>query len=196
MRIIGLLRFIISALVLAIGIPAASADNDNPYRESFKLLLLEESLGHPDRVKIAQGIGGFCRSLADAIPTLSPREQEWLDTELEASGQRFSAALSSPEASKSVTSRAANNCATLAEALRERLASDTESARRSEAVLWAYLAVELLSQNFEMHIDNLTSRGIVRFDKVHETSIQLMPRAGIGIVEKILAVHLANEAAK
>jgi len=197
MRIIGLWRGVIptiTALILVAEIPSAFADEHTPIAAAYMPLVMKDSLEFSDRVKVAQNIGDFCRPIADAIPTLSPREQDWLRAEMNAGGSRFDAALSSPEVSKQYTGRVARNCVSYAETLGKLLATDTESARRSQAVFWALLATELLSEDFDWRVGQLRRKGIIRFQEADMAGIKLMPRLGQEIVKKILVFHLADEA--
>jgi len=188
----------ITILILTIGMigmPPALAKEGSPWAQAITTLLKgtdRQPLQQRDRVKVARNIAEFCRPIADAIPTLAPREEDWLDIELQS--PRFMAATKTIEYSKSQAGIRSRNCLHMTEKLLKILEIDTDIARRSEALLWGLLADQILEPDFHWNIDNLMRKGVVQFTEEDMDEIKLAPSLGRAIVQSILVPHLIDEA--
>jgi hypothetical protein len=181
------LRNIISTtivLIWIVGKPAAIADED-----SWAAAI--GNLAQGDRVEAANNIGEFCGLIAQAIPTLSPRERDWLDLELHS--PRALATTKTIEFSKKFAGETARGCVAYTEILLTLPEKNPETIQPSEAFLWAQLASQLLKPDFHWHVDNLQRNGVVSFSKVMMAQIQLVPMLGKTILDKIIISHLRNE---
>jgi hypothetical protein len=194
MRLIRLLRdFIakISVLILITGSPAALAEERPPLIEAWITLLESPDFQLPqsaDRLKVTRKLGEFCGSIADSIPTLSPREQDWLDTEM--NSPRIESVIDAIEFSKFYAGRAARNCLGHTKSLQQAL---HQGNRKSEALVWALLAGELLDSDFHWHVDNLRRKGVVRISEEDSDTVEFTPAVGQEILNKILVPHLLIE---
>lgn len=137
------------------------------------------------RRRLAHSLANHCRSLAEAIPTLSPRENEWLNVELE---KRRMAAVDSIEFAKRITGSISKSCLTDAEALSGPIA------RREENFRWARLATTLIYDSFGPLLEVLHQNKSVFLPKerVKETEL-LHPLVGRHILERIVMPYLAMD---
>jgi hypothetical protein len=71
------------------------------------LILSKDELQPEDRRKVVAAIGAYCYTYANAVPRLSPREQDWLDVEM--SSDRAHLVISSVEFSKWVVGERARD---------------------------------------------------------------------------------------
>jgi hypothetical protein len=69
------------------------------------------------RTEFAALIAAVCRDYRNVVPTPTPEEQNWLDTELRAGGQRPGRAISSGIYARSVLANTFDQCAMVAEVL-------------------------------------------------------------------------------
>jgi hypothetical protein len=69
------------------------------------------------RTEFAALIAAVCRDYRNVVPTPTPEEQNWLDSELRAGGQRPGAAISSAIYARSVLANTFDQCAMVADIL-------------------------------------------------------------------------------
>lgn len=168
------------------------SDAPTPIGRALEALVLDRTVTADDRAAGASALRDFCKLYADAIPTLSPREQDWLDAEMK-SGRWF-AALSTTEYSKNHASQRSRNCFAYAEQLVGLTMKRTAAARRREALVWALLANELLDPDWRAHVENLARHHLVDLSNQEMLGLETTPRIGRAIVEGILIPHLLSEA--
>ena len=194
MRIIGLLRDVAVTVTIIIpigGMCVAVAEERAPIAGAVAILSGggTQLIDPENRMKAASSIEDFCRPVAQAIPTLSPREQDWLNTEI--NSPRATAAYDSIEYSKLFAGRSARACVSLTERIREQLQSNAQSYEMS---LWAMLAGRLIDPIFKSRVNRLQQAGVVQFRKEITLSLAISEQVGRDILGSIVVPYLANEA--
>ena len=160
------MRRILAALGLLVLMETASAAEgpSNPLAPVGRSLeaLLNPPVEEGDRAVIAAGLAAMCQRAADVVPTLSPRENEWLDSELHSSRERLLSAAASVEFSKRYVGSVLRNCSHSAgEILKLKSVENENFKRMSEELLWAKLVATLSREDIRSHIDNLSNHGVV-----------------------------------
>jgi hypothetical protein len=125
--------------------------------------LSKDWLNAEDRQTASTAIAEFCKTFANAVPTLSPREQDWLDAEL--ASDRVFAATGSLEFSKRVAGERARGCFKYAMNLSSPEAVTAMVATRHELLIWSLLAWELSEPDFQYHLARLVQSQSVVLQK-------------------------------
>ena len=157
--------------------PSYAAEKDETLSQVLMVLTKPAILG-PEEREAAKGIAEICRRYADRIPTLSPREQEWLESEFRS--PRAEAASRSVESSKKEAGEIARYCVRYAEAAQK--AQD----RTTAVITWIFLVRTFLKPDFRWHIGNLAAKGEVGFSEHDVDVIETLHWLGGEILEKIV----------
>jgi hypothetical protein len=153
------------------------------------LILSKDELKPEERRKALAAIGAFCYTYANAVPRLSPREQDWLD--LEMSSQRTMLAMSSLEFSKWIAGERAHNCANYAITLSTTTGVVTSSVvTRQEVLLWTLLAWNLLESDFRHHVSRLAHAQLVLLSEDQIKMSGAGPLVGRLIIENVIIPYL------
>src|SRR4030095_4316672 len=93
-------------------------------------LFLAAPVSAKNRAVAARELQQFCQHYVDKIPTLSPRESDWIDAEMKAG--RIEPVIHSIEFSKRYASTRATKCLTYAERLLKTQGNNSDSVTKSE----------------------------------------------------------------
>ena len=136
-----------------------------------------------ERVDLAKGIHKFCLKYSQAIPRLSPRESDWLESEIR-SGRAINASQTT-EYYKRVTSIISDNCLSLSVELQKSIPV------KNEMHLWATLASKIKSNDFKLYLTELIDKKeITLLDKDDLLASGLMRGISDLINEKVIMLYL------
>jgi hypothetical protein len=175
-------------LALALALSPTSLEAEPNAAGQAALILSKDVLAPEDRRKAAAAIGAFCYTYANAIPRLSPREQDWLDEEL--SSARALIAMGSVEYSKSIAGKDARDCVSYTISLGTTSVVTSSVATRQETLHWALLAWDLLEPDFQYYISRLAHAQAVVLSEDQIKMSGLGPILGRLIIRNIVIPHL------
>lgn len=145
------------------------------------------------RREAAASIHAYCGWISDLVPTLSPKEEDWLRGEMKASPERFFAATETAEYSKNFLSERIKLCLKDANLIEAMALGDTSLA---EAAYWSDLATFFTETDVGHHLKRLVDRDIVTMDRIDLQGVQLLPSVATEILAKYLTPYLIVKAAK
>lgn len=144
------LSAVMVALTLMIGMNREpSAAETSAFDRALKVLLNEERLSQQQRILVARGLAERCGELQEKIPTLSPREEEWV--ERERSAGRAEQLYASVEFAKQEVKYTFQVCFESAEALVESVANNAPN----ELLLWSFLMQATASWTLFDHMNTV-----------------------------------------
>ena len=176
-------------LVLLISTPTvAQSEPTSPLGEAFVIVAELEPINQkPERRRLlARKIAEHCKIYAAAIPTLSPREDDWLDREYK---ERPVAAIETLEFAKRMAGEVARSCLDYAEKLSQPLDINEENFQ------WARLATLLLYDPFTDFLSKLSANKMVYLSQQDISAPSLWPTLSRHILERIILPFLALELA-
>lgn len=183
------MRWVLLGLFLLSLSPTARAEpsaTDKRFAEAH-LAILQGRVDADGRQSAAAAAAAMCKKFAAAIPTLSPRESEWLDAEIAAS--RIVSIMQTVEMSKRVAGQSSRHCVSLSETI-----ASGSKAIEIEMAMWSRLAVELLDRDFHWHVNNLVRSKTISLADDEVKVLEFAPSFGRAIVERIIAPYLEQRA--
>jgi hypothetical protein len=142
----------------------ANSSEKAPFAEAFTLLISDVNFSNKERRTVAKGFQDICGQIYKKIPSLSPRERQWLDVEIQEG--RGMALLSSVELAKRGTKHAFGNCEIYSkDFLGKPGASDIR-----EAYAWTILLREILAPYLSTRLETLQNKKVATFSK-HELAV-------------------------
>jgi hypothetical protein len=156
-----------------------NADIPTPFLLAFKLLLKVE-VSKEDRMTIAKGLASACGKMDKKIPELSPRENDWVESEINAG--RIEEVYSSVEFAKREAKLTFYFCYNFAKKI-EWLDKGNEP---TDTLLWSNLLGQILDHNLLSHLQNLKKSNVAKIDDDDVSVVKMFPIISHGIVNRIL----------
>jgi hypothetical protein len=161
------------------------AEEKSPFGDAVTLLLDGDGLlPADDRKKLAKGLMNACGDLERKIPSLSPREDDWLDAEINA--ERIMSVYSTPEFAKRQSRRTLADCRTVAQALSGNLPAPNET------LGWSMLISALLDRNISDHVQLLKRTNAAAITDQDISAVSFFPFVAKWIVDRILTPRLVD----
>lgn len=168
--------FVVSTLATLSG--TLCANEPTPLGPALTVLAQDNAVSSEDRQVVAKGLETFCRRLSGKIPTLSPRENDWVNAEIEAG--RILSLYHSEEFAKRQSKTTLEVCQLRALALLNNLPVSGES------YLWSLLLESIMDHNLRDHIKNIQTSNSGNITDEDIASVSLLPMMAQLIVIKIL----------
>jgi hypothetical protein len=147
-----------------------------------------------DPVALAAAWLPLLERLSDSIPSLSPREAEWLDAEMRGDGGRSVRAVSSREFA---LQRVKNNTSSLLASTRNLLNEKRTSAQKTQD--WLFFAYNLIDEDSDLYLAGLVTEKVIPLKALPEewkspgTPLQESIRwARMGLARHVLICTLRN----
>lgn len=151
-------------------------------REIADLLLLDKKpLTAQRRQIIASDFEAGCKRMNVRIPALSPREEAWLQTEMDEG--RVEAALSSPEAARRQAKSILGTCAHYANILARVIGSQTSL---EEARLWLSFLSSIVDANLEDWVRILARHNVGHYNDDDIRTVSIFHRFSEPTITKII----------
>lgn len=176
-------------LVTATGAAPANAVVPEPFKRAADILVGKKSISQDDRLLIAGGFADGCRKMNKKIPALSPKENDWLESEIRSG--RFEAALRSLEYAKRETKNTLQACEQASTDLKNAIVSNSEPL---EALAWSAFLNTILDSSLEEHVQHLkASREAPLTDQDLDVP-RVLPFLAKAIINRVLTPILAKGA--
>lgn len=141
-------------------------------------ILSQDSVSNEDRKVVAKIFETFCGKLNGKIPTLSPRENDWLNAEIDA--RRGLSLYDSEEFAKRKSKQTLGQCHHRASVL----SNDWQAG--GEVLLWALFVSSILDHNLLNHIENLRDSNSFDITDRDVAFVSIFPMMADEILNKIL----------
>lgn len=141
-----------------------------------------QMLRQTGRMISADVIKAYCERYWKQVPSLSPREQDWLQSELKI---RVESAINTPEFARRRAGEFLETCAANIETIK------SSKGTTREAVHWGVVASMLSKRDLYTYVARLNGTGGVRFSKDDLEDLELAPSLASLIVERILIPALS-----
>ncbi len=189
----GILLGLMAGVALAISTSetlCADARALTPLGEGIRVLLSEKKdISRDKRTLVAEAFVNQCGAMNAKVPALSPRESDWLESEINAG--RIVGALRSAEYAQREAKAILAGCEQSALIVRNAINSQSEAL---EACAWSFLLGAILDTSFEEHVQYLKKTRTATFtDQDVEASGLFAFAAGV-IVRKIVTPMLGRSA--
>jgi len=137
------------------------------------------------RKSLANWIAAECEAILEKTPSLSPREQDWLNKETKEG--RFEQAYQSPEYSKDFIRTNAQSCWSLSHII-PAIASEKQEMR-----YWASLIRVLLESDWGWHVENArTKGGVIALTDNDVSTAKLFEMYGKRLYNKIILPYVSD----
>lgn len=185
MRII---RFFLTIFLI---FPAGSVAQENKptvFGEALDLLFKspDVELSNIEKITVARGFEQVCGEMERRIPTLSPKEENWVESEIAAN--RIESLFGSEEFAKRQSKRTLRDCYLFSSGIRKAIESygDKQPEIKYEARLWLHLLTATTDWNLKSHLDNLVSRRVPQITQKDANAVSLCDMSSSLIIRKIL----------
>lgn len=185
------MRRYLAAMVMSLLLATAAGENLHANEttlspnEILSLLLQDGELSRSQRNHVAESFSNFCHGLNRKIPALSPKEQDWLESEIETG--RASSLVGTVEFAKWQAKRTLSECVYTAQLLEDAIATNNS---KNEIYKWTMLIIPLLDGSILNDINILKSTSRARITDKERTIVGMFKIFAKLIVEKILAPRL------
>lgn len=161
-------RSLVSCLILLVALGMAQAVTaqtiPSPPEIIYTKLINATLESKPSRQAVAIAIGQYCSAISARVPRLSPRERDWLSSEL--NSNRTLTAMGTPEFARSALGQSLDSCIEITDFLK------TAIPIKSEMGLWARVAANLSDGDVGIYAQRLRSAGIMNLTATELDAIQ------------------------
>lgn len=174
---------VIAAVFMALSGTTAAQKIDDSFVSALAALHGEKgaAIGRAQRATAAQATSVFCQKYSRMIPSLSPREQDWLTNEMR---DRPAAAFKSAEFARKQAGDLLDSCLMTTKAIIE------NKEPRREALFWAFLARDIGNSTLSLYVGDLNRRGQIEISKDELDTLELAPAISRSILNGILVPAL------
>lgn len=190
------MRIVKWLLVILVFFPASGVAQENrltAFGEGVRLLLRNTALSNLEKITVGQGFEQVCGDLETRIPTLSPKEEIWVESEIE--GGRVKSLYDSEEFAKRQAKRTLRECYLFASFLRNTIESYRENSpeNKYEVLLWLNLLNATTDWNLRPHVENLVRKKVPQITQIDADMLSFFNISSSLIIRNILIPMMKRE---